>query len=159
MTPREHRLRAQELRLRERDLELRHWQARRESRSRIADSGFRSLFIMNGVGALALVAFLSAAVTEPEANDFLPFLLAGIACTAGGLILASLLYWTRYMKWRLEDDRGDYVTKNPWWWATWLVSIGSVLMFALGIGLVVYGGFTSLGDIDDESQGARVTRT
>ncbi len=159
MTPREHRLRAQELKLRERDLELRHWATRREARSKIADSGFRGLFIMNGVGALALVAFLSAAITEPEANDFLPFLLAGIACTAAGLILASLLYWTRYMKWRLEDDRGDYVTKNPWWWITWLVSIGSVLMFALGVGLVVYGGFTSLGDFDDDSQGARVTHT
>lgn len=159
MTPREHRLRAQELRLRERDLELRHWQARRESRSKIADSGFRSLFIMNGVGALALVAFLSAAITEPEANDFLPFLLAAIACHAAGLILGSLLYWTRYMKWRLEDGRGDYVTRNPWWWITWLVSIGSMLMFALGIGFVVYGGFTSLGDIDDDSQDAHVTRT
>jgi len=159
MTPREHRLRAQELRLRERDLELRHWQVRRESRSKIADSGFRSLFIMNGVGALALVAFLSAAITEPEANDFLPFLLAAIACHSVGLIFGSLLYWTRYMKWRLEDDRGDYVTRNPWWWITWLVSIGSVVMFALGIGFVVYGGFTSLGDVDEDSQDAHVTRT
>ncbi len=159
MTPREHRLRAQELRLRERDLDLRHWQARRESRSKIADSGFRSLFIMNGVGSLALVAFLSAAITEPEANDFLPFLLAAIACTAAGLVLASLLYWTRYMKWRLEDDHGNYVAKNPWWWLTWFVSIGSALMFALGMALVVYGGFTALGDIDDDSQSARVTRT
>ena len=60
MMPREHRLRAQELRLRERDLELRHWQARRESRSKIADSGFRSLFA-GTAWARGLVAFRSAA--------------------------------------------------------------------------------------------------
>jgi hypothetical protein len=154
---RELRLHEKELRLRERELSLRHWQVRRDSRSKIAEGGFRSLFLMNGVGVLALGAFLSAAITEPEASDFLPFLLAGIACHGAGLVLASLLFWTRYMKCRLEDQRSDYVRSNPWWWITWLVSLASVLMFALGVAFVVYGGFTQLGDLDDDdSHGAHV---
>ena len=158
MTPREHRLRLQELRLRERELELQRWHVRRDSRARLADRGFRSLFLMNGIGTLVLVAFLSGAISEPEANDFLPFLVAAMACDAAGLLLASLLYWTRYLKLRIEDERGDYATSNPWWWLTWIVAAASALMFACGVALVVYGGFTALGDFDDDAPGARVTR-
>ncbi len=72
MTPREHRLQSQEIRLRERELALRHWQSREAAAARIADAGFRSLLMMNGVGVLALGAFLASTIPVPEAEDFVP---------------------------------------------------------------------------------------
>ncbi len=62
------------------------------------------------------------------------------------------------MKRRYEDRRDAFGTRNPWWWATALVSFASVALFTIGVAVVVYGGFTQLGDIDDEdAQPSRVT--
>ena len=160
MTPREQRLRVREIQLRERELALRHWQGRDAAASRIAEGGFRSLFVMNGLGALALGAFLAVAIPMPEAEDLLPFVIAAIALHALGLLLAASLSWVRYMKRRYEDRRDRHGSKNPWWWATVAISLASALMFLFGIAFVVYGGFTALdlGD-DDNGQVSRVFQT
>jgi protein-S-isoprenylcysteine O-methyltransferase Ste14 len=159
VTPREHRLQSQEVRLRERELALRHWQSREAAVAKIAEGGFRSLLMMNGIGVLALGAFLAAAIPVPEAEDFVPFILMAIGLQSIGLVLAVSLSWTRYMKRRYEDRRDTFGTRNPWWWMTVLVSITSVVFFMAGIALVVYGGFTQLGNIDDDAQQSRMTRT
>lgn len=156
MTPREHRLQSQEIRLRERELALRHWQSREAAAAKIADAGFRSLLMMNGIGVLALGAFLASAMSVPEAEEFLPFILMAIAMHSTGLVLAVSLSWTRYMKRRYEDRRDAFGTRNPWWWGTVLASLASAIFFMAGVALVVYGGFTQLGDFDDDAQPSRV---
>ncbi len=156
MTPLEHRLRSREIRLRERELAVRHWQAREGASARIADAGFRSLLVVNGIGALTLGAFLALAIPVAEAEDLLPFILMAIALHTLGLVLAVSLAWTRYMARRYEDHRDARGNRNPWWWMTVLVSIASVLLFVAGVGLVVYGGFTQLNDMDEDGQTSRV---
>ena len=155
MTPRENQIRLKELRLREKEVAQQHWEARYRMRLRIADFGIRSLFVINGGGALALGAFLSAAISQPDAADVIPYIVAGIAFTGVGLALAAILVAVRYMKWRFEDERGKYTSRNPWWWATWAISAASVVMFLLGLAVVVYGGLTQLGDVDDGPENPR----
>jgi len=157
VTPAENRLRSREIRLRERELAHGHWQAREAAVARIADGGFRSLVLVNGVGVLTLVAFLAAAIAVPEAEDFLPFILMAIGMHSAGLVLAVSLYWTRYMKRRHEYSRDAFGTGNPWWWMTVLASLASAIFFVVGIGLVVYGGFTQLGPLDDDTRPSRMT--
>ena len=159
MTPREHRLRLREIQLRERELALRHWQGRDAGTSRIAEAGFRSLFVMNGLGALALGAFLAVAIPMPEAEDLLPFLIAAIALHALGLVLAASLSWVRYMARRYEDQRDRRGSRNPWWWATAAVSLASAMLFVLGVAFVIYGGFTSLDLEQDDGQATRVIQS
>lgn len=160
MTPGEHRLRQRELRLREREMALRHWQARDAASARIAENGFRALFVMNGVGTLALGAFLAAAIPIPEAEDLLAFIVMAIALNAVGLVCAASLHWTRLLQRRHEDRRNVHGTRNPWWWLTFIVATMSALLFVLGIAILVYAGFTQLGPLDDTDDGnAHVTRT
>jgi hypothetical protein len=159
VTPREHRLKLQEIRIRERELALRHWQAREAAAARIAEAGFRNLLVINGVGLLGLGAILVVALYAPGTDDFLPFVLMAIALHALGLVFAVSLSWSRYMKRRYEDRRDDFGTRNPWWWITLIISLVSAFMFVFGVALVVYGGFTQLSDPgDDDAQTSRVTR-
>ncbi|HEY2627965.1 MAG TPA: hypothetical protein VGI57_02505 [Usitatibacter sp.] len=159
MTPREHRLKSQELRLRERELAIRHWQAREAAATRIAEGGFRSLVLVNGIGLLALGALLSMTIPVAEAEELVPFILAAIALHTVGLVLAVSLFWSRYMARRYEDRRDAGGTRNPWWWMTVLVSLASALFFVVGVAFVVYGGFTQLGNFDDDEQPSRMTHT
>lgn len=148
MTPRELQLKLRDLRLRERELRLRRLETRYRSRSAIADGGIKGLALINGVGAVALLAFFQSTISNADAVDLLPFIMIGIAFHALGLASASIVFAARYMQSRREDDQGGQLKQDLWGWATWALCLASVAFFVIGVGAVVYGGLTQL-DVDD----------
>jgi hypothetical protein len=150
-SPRDHMLKAKELRLRDKELALRerelgqkYWEPRFKSKAEFTDNGIRGLILINGGAVVALGAFLQAVISKPEGAPLVPFILTGLGLNGLGVASAAVIFWLRYMQTRHEDEKQRFTRKNPWWWAVWATSLLSILLFLFSIGTVVIGGFTHL---------------
>lgn len=109
----------------------------KELRKEMDDQFVRGLFLINGGGVVALLAFIQAILRKPGAAGPIHWTLAGIGFMLMGLVLAaiapmlrrhvSLLYETGNAKrWRREK-------------VSWGVQLGSVFFFVIGAIVVVCG--------------------
>lgn len=57
----------------------------------------RGLFIINGGGAVALLAFMQAVWKEPDATALTRALVIGAGLLVGGVILAAMVHLFRYL--------------------------------------------------------------
>ena len=107
-------------------------------RDGMAAHGLRAVFLLNGGGAVALLAFLQAIWTEPTAVILVPWVIAGMVPLLVGAAASGWVHFQRYaasetyqMKGRElgreMTKRHKHLTKFAFW------------MFLFGMGIVVFG--------------------
>jgi len=133
-----------EYELRVAELKQRKWEAEYQAKGDLEAQGFKGIVFINGGAAVALGALLQALVNKPEASAFLPFVLTGIAFNIGGVALASVIFWVRYMQGLYEKRHNKFFRDNPWWPWRWYLATASLACFVIGLGIVTWGGFTRL---------------
>jgi len=106
-------------------------------RSQTLDEWGKALVIINGVGAVALGAFLSVVWDKADGDLLLaPFAIAILVMSFGVALGASTLF-VRYLiffsKWRFKPF------ENPAWWVFAMFSGASVLCFVVGAFIASYG--------------------
>ncbi len=135
---------AHEYQLRIRDLEQQKWEAEYNAKAAIEAQGYKGLGVMNGGAAIALGALLQAIINKPEAAAVVPYILVGIVFNIVGISAASVIFWVRYNQWMYEKQHGKFLRENPWWPWRWYLAAVSLVCFVIGMGVVVWGGFTRL---------------
>ena len=117
------------------------WQA--ERRDEMAVHGLRSLLLLNGGGAVALLAFLQSVWIEPTAQELVPWVVAGMIPLLLGAATSGWVHFVRYettevyqMKGRAE---GQEMTRKH----KAFTKVGFAL-FLLGMGIVVLGALLNL---------------
>ena len=111
-----------------------------EAKEAYLREGTKGLTVINGGGAIALLAFLQAIWDKPGAGDLRANVLWGICFLIGGVAVSSLIYLARHIAWVKNHTRSPqfwYVTANR------IMPIVSILCFIAGMGLTVYGGFSA----------------
>src|SRR2546421_4795475 len=110
-------------------------------RSEISNEGVKGLFLMNGGGAVALLAFLQAIWKD---QPFLAkFVLIGIAVMAGGLFFAGFINFFRYHA-SLNFQGGNTKTYHLFRCLSLSFQYISLLAFAAAIIIVVWGAWSLL---------------
>lgn len=144
MSPRERRLKLEELRLRRAELANRQWEAKYKSKGESFENGVKGLLYVNGGAAVALGALLQALVAKPEVAALLPYILWGIVGNVLGVAVASFVFVFRYLQWRLEARERRFMESNLWWWCVWIATFLSVVAFVGGVGYATWGGLIHL---------------
>ena len=111
-------------------------------RGQLLLEGFKGLMLINAGGAAALAAFLQAIWDKPTAAPMRAWLLSGIALLLLGTAVAAATFVTRYMA--FFHPKSSTPRSNPWWWAMQTLLGLSLLLFLVGMGLAVAGGFLAL---------------
>ena len=113
----------------------------RASKEHYIHEGAKGLILMNGAGAVALLALLQAIWGKPGAAAFSKFILAGTGCMLVGVALAASIFMFRHHA--LEKQAFD--STNPLFRrAYWYVPCSSIGAFIIGAVCVVYGGIVHL---------------
>ncbi len=121
----------------ERDSELK----RALSRAEILTESVKGLLLVNGGGAVALLAFLQAIWSQDK--ELARVVLWGIAMMGGGLVFALLVQPFRVSHSKIVEREGD--RKTVFWFSYVACQYLSVLAFAGALGYLVYGGLEELG--------------
>jgi hypothetical protein len=114
-----------------------------EMRGQILNEGSKGLVLINGGGAAALAAFSQAIWDKSEAASMRWWLLFGICWLLVGTATASMIFLARYFGSRHLMTNSP--KQNPWWWTQLTLTICSVALFIIGMGVAVAGGFIALG--------------
>lgn len=102
----------------------------------------KGLFLMNGGGAISLATWLQAVWEKNWAAPMLEWHLWGMAMFGLGVFFAGTSFLARFLA--FYHPRARFPRQNPIWWGHTATSVASVLAFAIGIFLVVRGGFAAL---------------
>ncbi len=91
--------------------------------------GAKELMLLNGGGAVALLAFAQALWTN-GATGLVDWCAVGIVLFALGGLSGAVMKLTRY----LGEFHPRRLTpkRNPWWWATISLSVASAFFFVAG---------------------------
>lgn len=117
------------------------------SRAALLTEGFKGLLLVNGGGAVALLAFLQAIWSKDR--DLANAVLVGIGCMSSGLAIALLIPFFRYHHSHLaqKKERGQNYSEQKrkcFFWAYVSCQYLAVLCFVLGAAyLVIVGWQTS----------------
>ncbi len=109
----------------------------RESKERYVNEGAKGLILMNGAGAVALLALLQAIWGKPGAAAFSTWILAGTGWLLFGVALAASIFMFRH---RAHVKAAHNETYSLYKWAHWYVPGSSIAAFVVGAALTVWGG-------------------
>jgi len=107
-----------------------------QQRNQAMTESVKGLFIMNGGGAAALLAFLKAIGTDQRL--FATFIVAGIFCFVIGLACAGIVQWFRFRA-SESHQRTDTMAHERYYRLYTRCTIGSIFAFATGAMIVVVG--------------------
>lgn len=120
-----------------------------QQRHEIDNTTVRSLLVINGGGAVALLTFLGNIFDKNEADDLYFYIISGMALFCIGLLTASIhntlrrtcnAYHAKRSIPRNAKSPGD--TEACKW--SWRLQYLSMICFALACAIVIFGGFDSL---------------
>ena len=126
-------------------------QITRQDRRAVIDSeAVKGLFLVNGGGAIAILAFLQAMWGRPDAPGLIPWILAGLALLMIGLLLALVvnpirhtcaLKWEGWFTYRDKNQmkEGESLSKK-----FRRLSYASIACFGLAIATVIVGSLKHL---------------
>ncbi len=115
-----------------------------EQRTEIASQGMRGLFLINGGGAVALLAFLQSAWTTNPV--LLPYIASGIISLMFGLVFAAAVPFVRIAA-SLHYEAGNFNRARCCSFWHRLLEKLSILAFMIGILVVVIGVFANLPEV------------
>lgn len=114
-----------------------------EQRNEAMVQTVRGLLLVNGGGAVVLLAFLQAIWSDPRAIDLAHSIILGIGFLAAGLVVALGVHPLRYMTaFRFQARRRTWVL---WRLGYLLCTVASLALFASGIWVVLRGAWGALG--------------
>ena len=113
-----------------------------EVKNQILSEGIKGLFLINGGGAVALATWLQAVWDKPWAAPMLAWQLYAIGTYALGVFFGAFSPLARYLVFLHKNTLTPQ--ENPWWWTHIVVTVLSILCFAIASGLVVRGGLLAL---------------
>ena len=112
-------------------------------RDSMAEHGLKALLLLNGGGAVALLAFLQAIWIKDAMLALVPWIVTAILSLVLGAATAGAVHFLRYMAsmtYQKEGaDEGRKMTRVHGW-----VTIFSFVFFLVGMGIVVVGAFRNL---------------
>lgn len=112
-------------------------------RDGMAEQGLKALLVLNGGGAVALLAFLQAIWVKEAMLALVFWIVVAIACLVLGAATAGAVHFVRYtasMTYQTEGiDEGRKITRVHWW-----ATSASFVFFLLGMVIVVIGAFLNL---------------
>lgn len=109
----------------------------------MAEQGLKALLLLNGGGAVALLAFLQAIWIEDAMLALVPWIVAALVCLVLGAATAGAVHFFRYMASMTYQMEGADVGRKMTW-VHGLATILSFILFLLGMGIVVIGAFRNL---------------
>ncbi len=112
-----------------------------EQRTEIASQGMKGLFLINGGGAVALLAFLQSAWTNTPA--LVPYVASGIVALMLGLVFAAAVPFVRITT-SLHYQNQNFERAWRYSFRHRLLEKLSIAAFAIGILVVVIGVFANL---------------
>ena len=115
-----------------------------EQRTEIASQGMRGLFLINGGGAVALLAFLQSAWTTNPV--LIPYVASGITSLTFGLVFAATVPFVRIATSLYYESGNNNRARCYSFWHRLLEKL-SILAFMLGILVVVIGVFANLPEV------------
>lgn len=112
-------------------------------RDSMAEHGLKALLLLNGGGAVALLAFLQAIWVKEAMLPLVPWIVTAILSLVLGAATAGAVHFLRYMAsmtYQKEGaDEGRKITRVHGW-----ATIFSFVFFLVGMGIVVLGAFLNL---------------
>ncbi len=112
-------------------------------RDSMAEQGLKALLLLNGGGAVALLAFLQAIWIKEAMLALVPWIVTAILSLILGAATAGAVHFLRYMAsmtYQKEGaDEGRKMTR-----VHGLATIFSFVLFLVGMGIVVFGAFRNL---------------
>ncbi len=112
-------------------------------RDSMAEQGLKALLLLNGGGAVALLAFLQAIWIKEAMLALVPWIVTAILSLVLGAATEGAVHFLRYMAsmtYQKEGaDEGRKMTRVHGW-----VTIFSFAFFLVGMGIVVFGAFRNL---------------
>lgn len=109
----------------------------RESKERFINEGAKGLMLVNGAGAVALLAFLQSIWGQDGGAALADWVLAGTAVLVLGVALAASIFMFRH---RAFVKGAHDETFQLYRWAHWWVPGASIACFVIGVGLAICGG-------------------
>lgn len=114
----------------------------REHRNRALSEGMKGLLLLNGGGAVALLAFLQAIWNNTQGEHLKYYMVAALWVLLFGALCAAVIGFTRYHG--AFHKHTFTPEKNPWWRAQVTLTIVSCLCFAVGSVLAGLGVLDSI---------------
>jgi hypothetical protein len=112
-------------------------------RDSMADQGLKALLLLNGGGAVALLAFLQAIWIKHAMSALVAWIVAALVCLVLGAATAGAVHFLRYMTsmtYQQEGaDEGRKMTRVHGW-----ATIISFIFFLFGMGIVIVRAFLNL---------------
>ena len=112
-------------------------------RDSMAEQGLKAQLLLNGGGAVALLAFLQAIWIKEAMLALVPWIVTAILSLVLGAATAGAVHFLRYMAsmtYQKEGaDEGRKMTR-----VHGLATIFSFVFFLVGMGIVVFGAFRNL---------------
>ena len=109
----------------------------------MADQGPKALLLLNGGGAVALLAFLQAIWIKHAMSALVAWIVAALVCLVLGAATAGAVHFLRYMTsmtYQQEGaDEGRKMTRVHGW-----ATIISFIFFLFGMGIVIGRAFLNL---------------
>ena len=113
-----------------------------ELRAQILNEGMKGLFLINGGGAVALATWLKAVWGQPWAAPMLRYQVYAMLAFAVGIVFGAFVPLARYLGSLHKNTL--HPQKNPFWWAYIILTVSSILSFAVASGLVFCGALKAL---------------
>ncbi len=112
-------------------------------RDGMAEQGLKALLLLNGGGAVALLAFLQAIWIKHAMSALVAWIVAALVCLVLGAAIAGAVHFLRYMaSMTYQKEGADEGRKMTW--VHGLATIASFVFFLLGMGIVVRGALLNL---------------
>ncbi len=112
-------------------------------RDSMAEPGLKALLLLNGGGAVALLAFLQAIWIKDAMLALVPWIVTAILFLVLGAATAGAVHFLRYMaSMTYQKEGADEGRKMTW--VHGLATIFSFVFFLVGMGIVVFGAFRNL---------------
>jgi len=109
----------------------------RESKERYINEGAKGLLLINGAGAVALLALLQAIWGKDGAAAFSNWVLYGTTALAVGVVVAASIFMFRHRAYVVGAHNAEH---RLYRWTHWYIPSAAILCFVVGVGLTVYGG-------------------
>jgi len=113
-----------------------------DQRTKIASEGMRGLFLINGGGAVALLAFLQSSWTNAGTRVLVPYIASALICLTLGVVMAAAVPFAR-IRASLHYESGNRLALSYSLLHRSLEKL-SIAAFAIGVGVVVWGVFRNL---------------
>lgn len=112
-------------------------------RDSMAEQGLKALLLLNGAGAVALLAFLQAIWIKEAMLALVPWIVTAILSLVLGAATAGAVHFLRYIASMTYQKEGA-VEGRKMTWVHGLATIASFVFFLLGMGIVVRGALLNL---------------